>query len=180
MRKLLTSLGVALLLLVLLAVAVDAQTTYQRFENLWARTLRSTGDLTVGGAASVTGGAAVGGDLTVGGATTLGGAAAVSGALTAGGAVRLGAGDVLTVTNGGPLTAVRAFQQVTAGSAAGMTLTVLPTGTLLVLVNMGSNAVTITDTGTTMLAGNVALGQYDSLTVISDGTNMVELARANN
>jgi len=50
----------------------------------------------------------------------------------------------------------------------------------LVLVNVGSNTITLTDTGTLKLSANAALGQYDTITLQSDGTNWIELAKANN
>jgi len=53
-------------------------------------------------------------------------------------------------------------------------------GRLLILVNIGSNTITLTDTGNLKLTANIALGQYDSLTLVSDGTNWVQLATANN
>jgi hypothetical protein len=49
-------------------------------------------------------------------------------------------------------------------------------GDVLTLVNIGSNAITITDTGTLKLSGNAALGQYDSVTLLSDGTNWIQVA----
>lgn len=173
MRKLITALLVAAILVGAFALAVDAQTTYQRFENLWARTLRSTGDTVVGGALAVTGGSSMA-NLSSSGDVALGGA------LNTGTFVVNGSGGNLAVVEGTPLAAVRSFQQISAAATAGVTVTTLAKGTELTLLNMGSNTITISDTGTTMLESNAALGQYDTLTLISDGTNMVELARSNN
>lgn len=53
-------------------------------------------------------------------------------------------------------------------------------GRLLILVNVGSNTITLTDTGTLKLSGNIALGQYDSVSLVADGTNWIQLATANN
>ena len=53
-------------------------------------------------------------------------------------------------------------------------------GRVIVLVNVGSNTITLTDTGTLKLSGNAALGQYDNITLMSDGTNWVELSETNN
>lgn len=171
-------LGLVAVVLAILASPVSAQVR-QPFEWIFAKrlTVETTaaigGSTTVGGALAVTGNASaaamsVTGDLAMGGKTTTGTF------LVEGG------GGNLAVLDGGPLTAVRSFQQVSAAAASGMTVTVLPKGTLVKIINMGSNSVTITDTGTTMLSANAALGQYDSLTLISDGTNMIELARSNN
>ena len=105
---------------------------------------------------------------------------ALGGALNTGTFVVNGSGGNLAVVEGTPLAAVRSFQQISAAATAGVTVTTLAKGTELTLLNMGSNTITISDTGTTMLESNAALGQYDTLTLISDGTNMVELARSNN
>lgn len=74
------------------------------------------------------------------------------------------------------------YQPVSASAAAGgvISTTGRTAGDLLVVINTGTNTVTITDTGTMKLAGNAALGQYDSLMLIFDGTNWVEIARADN
>ena len=43
-----------------------------------------------------------------------------------------------------------------------------------------TNTITITDTGTLKLSGNAALGQYDTITLWSDGTNWIEISETNN
>ena len=48
------------------------------------------------------------------------------------------------------------------------------------MVNNSNTTITISDTGTLKLSGNIALGQYDTLVLISDGTNWVQLATTNN
>jgi len=45
---------------------------------------------------------------------------------------------------------------------------------------VGSNTITLTDTGTLKLGGNAALGQYDSITLLSDGTNWIQVSKADN
>jgi hypothetical protein len=179
MRKLIAALLVASILVTAFAVTVDAQTFYQRFENVWAKTLRSTGAATIGGAATVGGALAVTGNTSTAGLTASGDSA-LGGSVTLGDFTGFEYSGNLAVLDGGPLTPVRTFQQISAAGAAGMTVTTTSRGTIVTIVNMGSNAVTITDTGTTMLGSNAALGQYDTLTLISDGTNMIEVARANN
>jgi hypothetical protein len=42
------------------------------------------------------------------------------------------------------------------------------------------DTITLTDTGTLKLSGNAALGQYDNITLMSDGANWVELSETNN
>lgn len=57
---------------------------------------------------------------------------------------------------------------------------VVLTGDVLILANQASTTITISDTGTLKLSGNLALGQYDSVTLISDGTNWIQAATSNN
>jgi len=52
-------------------------------------------------------------------------------------------------------------------------------GRILILYNTTNTTITISDTGTIMLGANRALGQYDSLTMFSDGTNWIEIALGN-
>ena len=53
-------------------------------------------------------------------------------------------------------------------------------GQLLILTNISANTITITDTGTVMLSANIALGQYDTLALLADGTNWLQLSTSNN
>jgi hypothetical protein len=56
----------------------------------------------------------------------------------------------------------------------------VPRGQLLLLHNVGAYTITITDTGTTRLAGNAELGQYDTLLLQWDGTNWLQVSKADN
>ncbi len=120
-------------------------------------------------------------NLVITGTVAVNGAATVTGTLTANTFLVLTkAGDV-TVTDGSIITPTASYQPITAGAAVGTDLiAVLSSGTLLRLVNVGSNTITITDTGTLKLAGNIALGQYDSLLLLSDGTNWVQMGTSDN
>ena len=86
----------------------------------------------------------------------------------------------ITVTDATGFTPTGTYQPITAAGAVNPTVNILPAGTLVILINTGSNAITISDTGIQKLTADAVLGQYDSLTIISDGTNWIELARANN
>lgn len=105
------------------------------------------------------------------------------------GSVRVGAfyraypRTAITITNGGFLTPTGTYQRVTAATAVGMSgarIAVQPAGTELLIVNVGANTVTFTETGTLISAGNIALGPNDSAFLISDGTNWTQLAGSNN
>lgn len=88
-----------------------------------------------------------------------------------------------TITNGDTLNPTGSIQRVTAAGAVGMSgaeITVKQAGTVLTLVNVGSNTITFTETGTLISAGNIALGAGDSATLVSDGTNWYQVAASNN
>ena len=183
MRQLTPALVVALVVALVFVGLVNGEALAQGARQTfgWVIAKRLTVDTTaaIGGAATVGGALAVTGGASAASLSTTGDVS-VGALLNTGTFVVEGGGGNLDVTGYGPLTAVRSFQQLTATGTSGMTLTVLPKGTVVKLLNMANQTITISDTGTTMLASNAALGQYDTLTVISDGTNMVEIARANN
>lgn len=91
-------------------------------------------------------------------------------------------GATISVTNGVPITPTASYQPLTSAGAVGTTLAAsgFVTGTIVTLENTVNQTITITDTATTMLSGNIALGQYDTLVVQWDGTNWVQLATSNN
>jgi len=86
-----------------------------------------------------------------------------------------------TVTPAMTLTPTSSYMPLTAAGTVGFgAITAGTAGQLLYLVNNANQTITITDTGALHLAGNDALGQYDSITLLSDGTNWNEVARSNN
>jgi len=87
-----------------------------------------------------------------------------------------------TITATGGITPTGAYHQITAAAARGTSSVagVSTAGRIVTLVNVGSNTITLTDTGTLKLGGNAALGQYDSITLLSDGTNWIQVSKADN
>ena len=53
-------------------------------------------------------------------------------------------------------------------------------GRLLILVNVGSNNIVISDAATIESTGDITLGATDSLTLIGSGIKWYELAASNN
>ncbi|MCC6457271.1 MAG: hypothetical protein IT328_20120 [Caldilineaceae bacterium] len=95
--------------------------------------------------------------------------------------LRLKPAPAVTLTNGATLTPTGSYQPVTAAGAVGFGAIVADApGTLLLLTNVSANTITVSDTGTLKLGGNRALGQYDTLWLVSDGTNWLELGYVNN
>ncbi len=165
----------ALLLVLLGVIATNAQTVQQKFEWVIAKKLTVntdtaiTGDLTVGDDATITGDAAVGGAL------------AVTGATTTNTYLVLAPQATYTVTANGAITPTGSYQPLTsAGNVGTSSIAAGTAGTVLRLVNVGSNTITISDTGTLKLSGDIALGQYDSLLLLGDGTNWIQMGTSNN
>lgn len=87
----------------------------------------------------------------------------------------------ITVTNGATLSPSGSYQPIQAAGNVGFgAITAGAAGRELVIINISNTTITITDTGTLKLGGNAALGQYDSLTLWSDGTNWIQLSKADN
>lgn len=97
-----------------------------------------------------------------------------------GGAVP-GSAEAITVTTNGPITPTASLVRLTSeGNVFTDQLAVTTAGRLALLWNSGAATVTITDTGSSQLAGNWAGGPYDTLLLVSDGTNWLELGRSDN
>ena len=145
------------------------------FSNLETEDLAVTDDLTV------TGDATVGGTFEATGATTLTGAVGLSAGLTVATIGNFTAATAISCTNGGYITATGTYQPLTSAGNVGLSSVAIGTaGDLLVLINSANTTITISDTSTTMLTGDIALGQYDSLTLWCDGTNWLQISTANN
>jgi hypothetical protein len=86
----------------------------------------------------------------------------------------------ITVTNGAAFTATGTYQGIIAAGEVTPTITAGTAGDLLVLINTGTQTINIADTGTQMLSAAWAAGQYDTLTLICDGTNWLEVSRSGN
>ena len=191
-NKTIWSVVLALTLLLTGYAALNAQNIRQNFEWIIAKRITvSLNGITVqrGGVTVTDGGITVAddgltltdddltvtsGDITV----TAGDVTLVDGDLTLSDNLYLVAQPVITVTTF--FTPTGRYQPVTATAARGVTVTVGAEGMVTTITNVGTNNITITDTGTLIMAGNLALGQYDNLTLRSDGTRWIELGRSNN
>lgn len=94
---------------------------------------------------------------------------------------RLTPATAISVTQGLTITAAGSYQPLeSAGNVSTGAITAGAAGDVLILANTANTTITISDTGTLKLSGNLALGQYDSVTLISDGTNWIQAATSNN
>jgi hypothetical protein len=96
--------------------------------------------------------------------------------------LKLTAGAVLTPTDGAAFAPASSFQPIGAAGAIGISISPSgwSSGQILVLYNATAQNIVISDTSTTMLSGDITLAQYDTLWLIHDGTNWVELGTSNN
>jgi len=117
------------------------------------------------------------GDLTM----TSGDLTMADGDLTVADDLTFAAQTSITVTNGAAFTVTGSYQPISAAGEVTPTITAGATaGDLVVLVNTSAQTINLADSGTLMLTAAAALGQYDTLTLMSDGTNWLELSRADN
>lgn len=127
--------------------------------------------------------------LTVSRTTTLTGAASLASTLDVVGATELGAGlaftpqSATTVTNGGSITPAGVYVPLTSSGNVGTSSVVTTSATagdIAIFVNTANTTITISDTTPLRLTGNIALGQYDTLTLLFDGSTWNQLATSNN
>lgn len=185
MRKATTPVLVAVVLILALAVGVNAQAVATNFT--WVVTKL----LTVTDTATFTDDVNVAGAMGVSGATTLTTLNATSNATIAG---TLAVADqaafsdefyiipqnAYTVTNGSTITVTGAVMELTAAGAVGADLPAATDGRLLILINGVNQTITITETASAVMAGNFAMGQGDTLKLIGNGVVWYELSRSNN
>ena len=145
--------------------------------NLDALSLDST--LTVGGASTLTG--AVSGGST----GTFAGTIFGTGEIDVGTFLNMSAASTISVTNevgATGITPLGSYQPLNSAGNVGtiVTTTGFTTGDIVTLVNIGSNTITISDTGVMKLSGNAALGPADTLTIVFHSVQWIELAEGAN
>ena len=147
-----------------------------------------TDDVTVGDVVTAVDVTATG-DLTVGDDATVTDALstaslAVSSAGTVGTFLNVTGVTAISCTDAGVITMTGTYQPLESAGTVTPTLstsaTGVTTGTLLCLINTADTTINLADAGTAMLGGARALGQYDSLWLIFDGTNWVEISTTDN
>lgn len=87
----------------------------------------------------------------------------------------------ITVTQDGYITPTASLQAIqSAGTVGTASIAAMAEGTRLTIYNSVAQAITISDTSPLILAGNAVLNQYDSLSLVSDGTRWIETGRSDN
>lgn len=148
-------IAIVLCLLILWPTAVGAATIKSNFDWIIAKRLSVTGNVAISGMDTV-------------------------------GTFRLDTpAGAITVTPGGTVAPAGSYQPITAAATGTGTSDIAgcataTAGKRVTFVNTSANTITFTDTGTLKLSGNAALGQYDTLGVVCDGTNWVQTTKADN
>lgn len=153
---------------------------------LVTRNLQVTGVITAGGIITagnldLPGDLIVRDDLTVIDDASIGDDLTILGGLT--GLVAFNPAITQVITENDTLNATGTMQPISSTAAAAMSgnsITIKPAGTLLILVNVGAQTITFTETGILKSAGNIALGTLDSASLLSDGTSWYQIAGSNN
>lgn len=186
MRRIVTTVTIAIVLMLIVGIAVNAQAIRNTFDWVIAN------QLTVNNTSALTGDVSMGDDLTVTDLVLAADVTATDDAVTGddltvgddaaiGSVLRLVAATSITVTQGATLSPTGSYQPITAaGNLSFGAITAGTAGDVLTVINASNTTITITDTSTLKLSGNLALGQYDSVMLLSDGTNWVQLATTNN
>ncbi len=138
-------------------------------------------DLNVDGAATIDGTITASGSLGLADDVTMGGALNVGTTATLPKIVQTKATTVTVTANSTIATNGDIVPLTSAGTVGTSSISLCEVaGRIVRLWNEANTTITITDTGKLKLTGNIALGQYDSLTLLGDGTNCIQLATSNN
>ena len=104
-----------------------------------------------------------------------------AGDITAQADMTLSPGTTIAVTMNGYITPTSSYQPLSsAGTVNTVNIAAGEAGDFLILENTSATSIVFTDTGVLKLGGTRTLGQYDTLTLVSDGTNWIELVLGNN
>lgn len=169
-KWMMTSLALVIILLSTFAIPVQGQGGTTRLSRLIvSQVLTVTGTTNLTGAVTTVGNVTVGDDLAVTDDTTFAGTLIFTPATTQ------------TVTMNDSITADSAVVLLSsAGTVNTSTVACGSNGAQVTYINVGSNSIVITDTGTLKISGNTTLGQYDNIVLQSVWGNCIEVAQADN
>ena len=97
--------------------------------------------------------------------------------------LRLQQSATVTLTENAALNPTGTFQAISSAAGvatSGNSITIKPAGTVVMLLNIGGQTITFTETGILKSAGNIVLGTLDSATLLSNGTNWYQIGASNN
>jgi glucan phosphoethanolaminetransferase (alkaline phosphatase superfamily) len=182
MRKLIAPVVVAIVLILALVVGVNAQAFYTTMDNVIMRSLIVTNTAQMSGATSIAG-ALTGTSANFTSGISTNSSIVAYGSASVGTFLALTPGAMQVVSPDSTITPVASYQPISSTAAVGTSsIAAMASGTMLRLVNIGTQTITITDTGTLYLSGNIALGENDSLLLLSKGVGQgwVQVSTSNN
>lgn len=182
MRKAIAPFVIGMCLVLAVFAGVNAQTFWSTMDNVIMRSLIVTGTTQLSGATSVAG-TLTGASANFTSGISTDGSVVAYGASSVGTFLALTPGTTQVINNGGSLTPVSSNQPVSSSVAAGTSdIGATAAGTILRIVNVGSQTITFTDTGTLRLSADIVLGQYDSLMLMSAGVGQgyIQMGTSNN
>lgn len=88
----------------------------------------------------------------------------------------------ITVTNGAAFVPTASYQPIVSAGTVTPTISTsgADAGDVVRLVVTSNTTINLADTGNQVLSAAFAMGQYDTLTVVFDGTRWIEWSRSNN
>jgi len=137
-------------------------------------------DLVVAETATFTGDVGMIDDLVIGGDVDVTGNVEVTDHLLTQAELYLIPPAALTVTDGGTIVPTAAVMELSSAGAVGAEMAAAGDGQFLILINTVNQTITISETTSARMAGDFAMGQYDTITFIGQGVTWHEVARSNN
>lgn len=173
------SFVVALLVVMTVAVGATAQSPVSEFDTVLADRFIATDSITTPSLTVAGGVTAVSSSLGASSATSL----SVTNDASIGARLLLAKGSQQTVAANSVISSTSSFVDLTASGAVTVTGIYTPTalnGQVLTLVNAGTNAITIPDSGLQRQPAAVVLGQYDTVTYVSYLGVWTQVSTSNN
>lgn len=170
-NRMIASLALVLILLMALFSPVWAQGPVTQIRNAVITTLSVLGNSTIAGTVTTGGSVTVGDDLTITDDAVFGSDITASPQAT------------VTLTMNGSIVPTGSFMRVSSAGAvsiSGANITAGTAGDVLVLLNVGSQTITISETTGLVSAGNIVLGTLDSATLIYQGASWYQVGASNN
>ena len=177
--------AVTVLLLLAIALPAGAQTIWQTYGNVRAKQLNVLGATDLDGALNVDGATTLASftadTINSSGNASVDGTLSVNGdALSIAAQVAIAPLTAISVTDGGIITTTGTIQMLEAGGNVTATLAPGTSGEIVTLINTSNVTITVEDTTGQILSSDIALGQWDTATVVYYGVSWVQLAESDN
>lgn len=164
-----------IVLIAILAIMLAAFVPFGQAKQVFGWIIAERLTVQQGGAVIEGGGLSVAGDI-----TQSSGNVTAAGDVTIADNLIISAQTAISVTDGLTVTVTGGYQPLESAGTVTMTLTVPSAGTVVHLVNTSDTTINMADSGNVKLSAAWAAGQYDTITLLSDGTYLLETARSNN